>query len=116
MLRKNADVKFSVNGSNLTASVAGEIDHYGASEIRTAIDGKITEVRPEKFILELSEVRFMDSSGLGLILGRYNKALALSAEFSVKDPSDAVKKILNTVGAEKLIKFEYSDEKTKEKL
>ena len=67
-------------GSVLSIHVRGEIDHHTASEIRRGIDGVLFEKRPHKLILDLSAVSFMDSSGLGLIMGRYAVMKELDGE------------------------------------
>lgn len=54
----------------LTAKMTGEIDHHAAQEIREAIDSTSQRVKPYCLRLDFSAVPFMDSSGIGLILGR----------------------------------------------
>lgn len=54
----------------LTAKISGEVDHHSAREIREAIDETSQKVKPECLRLDFSAVPFMDSSGVGLILGR----------------------------------------------
>ena len=105
MLRKTADVNFSRNGGEIVAHIGGEIDHHGAKEIRHAIDTKLSDDPPDKLILDLSQVKFMDSSGLGLILGRYNCATKLGIGFSVRNPSPSAERIISAAGAERIIKI-----------
>lgn len=114
MLKKTADVRFTKSNGELTAFVSGEIDHHGAREVRNAIDCEVTDTMPENLVLDLSNVNFMDSSGLGLILGRYNNALKLGIGFSVKDPSPSVERIISAAGAERIIKI--SKQKTQERM
>lgn len=54
----------------LTARLSGEIDQHSAAEMREAIDDASQKVKPYCLRLDFSEVSFMDSSGIGLILGR----------------------------------------------
>ena len=56
--------------------------------------------------MDLSAVEFMDSSGLGLILGRYTLSNDLGAEFRIIKPSPSVSKILDLAGLERLMKIE----------
>ena len=74
--------------------------------MRSKIDTKLYIQRPEELILDLSGVNFMDSSGLGLILGRYTKAVELGILFKVANPSPQIRKILDLAGTERLIKIE----------
>ena len=110
MLHKTADVKFTEKSGILTALIEGEIDHHGAATIRRLIDTEMSKKLPDTLCLDLSGVRFMDSSGLGLILGRYNSASNLGISFSVKDPSPSAKRIISAAGAERIIKI-INDEK-----
>ena len=103
MLKKNADVKFKENGDTLTACVGGEIDHYGAAEVRVVIDRELIKRLPDTLSLDLSGVKFMDSSGLGLILGRYNKATSLGIGFKVENPSESAGRIMSAAGAGRII-------------
>ena len=109
MLHKTADVKFTEDGGTLTALIEGEIDHHGAAMIRRLIDTKASEDLPKTLCLDLSGVRFMDSSGLGLILGRYNNALKLGISFTVKNPSPSAMRIISAAGAERIIKIGYDE-------
>ena len=93
----------------LRVSLCGEIDHHGAVAMRTGIDSEILEDRPMKLILDLSAVDFMDSSGLGLILGRYSVMKSIGGELVVLNPTAGVMKILSLAGAERIIKIESVD-------
>ena len=95
----------SANGV-LKAKILGDIDHHCARHVREKIDAAIFESKPRCVVLDLSDVEFMDSSGLGLILGRYNTACEISAEFKLYSPSKNVKRILELAGIERIIKIE----------
>lgn len=68
-----SDVTFSLDGTTLTASLSGEIDQHTAAIIRAKIDGRINASAPNVLALDMNRVSFMDSSGIGLIMGRYKK-------------------------------------------
>ncbi len=55
----------------LTVQLSGEIDHHNARSIRQAVDADIEKSRPKMLVLDFGRVKFMDSSGIGLIMGRY---------------------------------------------
>ena len=63
-------VQLSYRDGVLTARLSGEIDHHAAREMRAAIDDTAQKVKPACLRLDFSQVPFMDSSGIGLILGR----------------------------------------------
>lgn len=94
----------------LTLSLTGELDHHGAAATRKAMDAVILEQQPKKVVLELKDVQFCDSSGLGLLMGRYKTALTVGAVLTVKEPSPPVSRIMKLAGLDKLIKTERSVE------
>ena len=90
----------------LVAKIQGDIDHHSARHIRDSIDSYIFEKKPNSVHLDLSLVEFMDSSGLGLILGRYNTACEIGAILKILSPSKGVKKVLELAGIERIIHIE----------
>lgn len=105
MLFSDVNVKLTNEEGVLTAYVKGEIDHHNAKAARRRIDRELESSRPRELILDLSGVNFMDSSGLGLILGRYTKAKDLGISFAVQKPTAATMKILTLAGGERMIKI-----------
>lgn len=105
MLQKNGQVLCEESGSGLTVHVRGEIDHHSAVSVRRVIDERITLCRPKEVYLELSGVDFMDSSGLGLIMGRYALVKQSGGELYVLDPSAAVVKMMKLAGMERMIRL-----------
>lgn len=99
-------LKFIYENKILTSKIIGDVDHHSAKAIRERIDAEIFEKKPVLVLLDLSAVEFMDSSGLGLILGRYTLSTDLGAEFRIIKPSPSVSKILDLAGIERLMKIE----------
>ncbi len=93
------------NDGNLVVKLDGEIDHHSASGIREGIDKMIAQSRPKTLVLELSDIDFMDSSGLGLVLGRYRKLSEIGSQMFIKNPSPRTEKILCMAGVDKLVKI-----------
>ncbi len=91
----------------------GEIDHHNAAEVRVRIDRILETEMPEVFYFNLSGVTFCDSSGLGLVMGRMRKCGQIDAVLIVESPSEAVLKILNIAGMDKLIRIERSQDNGK---
>lgn len=89
----------------ILVKLEGEIDHHGAREIREGLDKMIAESRPKTLVLELSGIDFMDSSGLGLVLGRYRRLNEIGAKMFIKNPGARTEKILAMAGVDKLIKI-----------
>ncbi len=105
--RERAEFLCDTAGSILSIRIRGEIDHHTAAAIRGGIDAALFEKRPAKLILDLSAVSFMDSSGLGLIMGRYSVMKELGGEMVVFNPSRETRSILTLAGMERLLKIEY---------
>ena len=101
-------VRLEFESDVLRALVTGEIDHHSARKVREEIDREICTKRPSLLYLELSHVGFMDSSGLGLIMGRYTLMKKLGGGTVLLDPSDAIMRIVKLAGLERIVKIEYT--------
>ena len=105
--RERAEFVCDTAGTILSIRIRGEIDHHTAAAIRQGIDATLFEKRPKTLILDLSAVGFMDSSGLGLIMGRYSVMKELGGEMTVWNPSPETRAILTLAGMERLVKIAY---------
>lgn len=99
----NTGIEIVNEGESICARIKGEIDHHRASLIREELDTLIAESRPDLLILDFGGVSFMDSSGIGLILGRYRAVSAYGGRILVKNAKSNIKKILELAGISKLI-------------
>lgn len=95
----------------LKIGLKGDIDHHAVAEIREEIDTNLYLYRATTVILDLSEVEFMDSSGLGLILGRYSKIKELGGKLIISDPAPSVERILDMAGTGKIIKIKRTEKR-----
>ena len=109
MLKKNCFLDLSEEGEELLIRLSGEIDHHSAVRIRAEIDEKISRMRPKKAVMDLSGIDFMDSSGLGLIMGRYALMQRLGGELTLKNPNERVVKIFELAGLGRIIKIENEE-------
>lgn len=87
----------------LIMQISGEIDHRYASEIREKADAMIAKELKSSFIIDMTNVNFMDSSGIGMILGRYKLVKSYMADFMIVSNNMAVGKILDMSGILKII-------------
>ena len=99
----NNDVRSVFENGVLTLKLPDEIDHHSAKLIRAEADSRLLTLRPKKLVMDLSSTRFMDSSGLGLILGRARNCEKLKVEYQLKNPAAQVKTILNLAGVDRII-------------
>lgn len=95
-------MKITYSDGILTAYVEGEIDHHTAPSIREKIDEKITKDKPSVLRLDYSGVTFMDSSGIGLIMGRYKLISSYSGKLEVINVPLNMAKVVRLSGIEKL--------------
>ena len=102
MNEKQPSVRFSRIGSVLHAEIAGEIDHHTAKPIREEIDGRIYATRPKGITLSLAKVGFMDSSGLGLIVGRMVTAKEVGCTLTLTGVDARTMKIFEMAGLERM--------------
>ena len=90
------------DGSRLVAHLSCEIDHHTAKRIREKIDKELYLVRPPELVLDFSGVGFMDSSGVGLILGRVESTSALGARLVITGLSPLLMKLVRLSGIERV--------------
>lgn len=87
-------MNYNYNQGNLVITLNEELDMNSCKYLRTMIDGYIMRYQPKDFILDLSEVKFMDSSGIGLIMGRYNLLKLMDSNMTIINPSNSIKRVL----------------------
>lgn len=76
-------VTITVDNDVLTAALDGDIDHHTAKLIRERIDEAASMNKPKKMELDFNQVRFMDSSGIGLMMGRYKLMKSMGGKLKV---------------------------------
>jgi len=81
-----------------------DIDMNSCRSLRTIVDGYIMRYSPSICEMDMSNVKFMDSSGLGFIMGRYNLAKMLGCSLIVSNPDNSIKKLLSMYKTENGIK------------
>ena len=95
-------VTFSSQQDTLTAYLAGELDHHSAAAIREAVDEMVESSLPKSLVLDFEKVPFMDSSGIGLIMGRFRTMESVGGSLSVEHASPQLKKLMNLGGLSRL--------------
>lgn len=86
--------------------LSGEIDHHNAQNIREEIDMAIHFNNPSELMLDFSDVSFMDSSGIGLVIGRYRIMHELEGKVLVANPSMQIRKVLRLSGIDRLAQID----------
>ena len=93
----------------LSVILPSEIDHHAAKPIREKTDTKLFELSPKLLIMDFSLVSFMDSSGIGLILGRAELCEEIGCRIRLKGLSSALMKLIRLSGIEKIKNLSISD-------
>ncbi len=97
------NIKFTTHSNTLIASVSGELDQHKASTLREQIDLKITHTNVKNLIFDFSALDFMDSSGIGVIIGRYKLMRAIGGHVYIVTDRQSVKKIIELSGLTRIV-------------
>ncbi|MCL1843600.1 MAG: anti-sigma factor antagonist [Defluviitaleaceae bacterium] len=95
----------------LTAAPAGELDHYQAERLRTQIDSAFEKSGCRHLLLDMRAVSFMDSSGIGMIIGRYKMVEKRGGRLVVANMSESVTKLFDISGLSKIVSQADSTER-----
>ena len=103
----HTDYGYEVRAGNglLRVSLYGEIDHHSAVSLRKDLDELLLRERPRRLVLDLSRIAFMDSSGLGLLMGRYRFMKELGGVTVIESANESVLKILRLAGMERFFEI-----------
>ena len=91
-------VTFDHREGVLIAGISGDLDHHSAAPIREAIDRMAESAMPKVLVLDFGGVGFMDSSGIGLIMGRYKLMDSMGGSVLVEHASSQLKKVIRLAG------------------
>ncbi|MBP3380321.1 MAG: STAS domain-containing protein [Ruminococcus sp.] len=94
----------SENGKAI-AVLTGDIDHHSARKLRSELDSFVITMQPDILIIDLTSISFMDSSGIGLIIGRYKLLKELGGKLEVKSPQPYIRRVLRLSGIERIVKI-----------
>lgn len=92
------NVKTIYDDGILTALLFGEIDHHTARDIRLTIDSDIEKHHPSRLVLDFRRVKFMDSSGIGLIMGRYRMMQLVGGKVALVNVPPHLERIITLSG------------------
>lgn len=101
---------FQVKGTNLTIMLPKELDHPASDEIRKETERIMEEKYIRKIIFDFTNTSFMDSSGIGLIMGRYRALGLQSGCIGASHVDSHIEKLLRLSGVYKVIKMEKSED------
>lgn len=97
-------IKYSLDNKTLVIEfMSTELDHHITNEVRDEIDDILMSKSVKNIIFDFKNIKFMDSSGIGVIIGRYKKVSNEGGKVSVVNVNARVKKIFNLSGMNKII-------------
>ena len=96
-------IKITSTPVRLTITLSGEIDHHNAAALRLEADEAIQSSVTKNIRLDFDDVSFMDSSGIGFVLGRYRIAESCGANLEVINLSGRIYNMMKLAGLEKLV-------------
>jgi stage II sporulation protein AA (anti-sigma F factor antagonist) len=102
-------VNLVVRNNVLCIRLEGELDHHTAEVLRAQVDESIQKNSIHHIVLNLEKLSFMDSSGLGVILGRYKLIKNIGGEMVVCAISPPVKRLFEMSGLFKIIRLEETE-------
>lgn len=94
--------KIAVNEQKVTVSLSGEIDHHNIIGIREEIDNTVRRAEAAELELSFADVEFMDSSGIGLVLGRYRLMQDMGGKLTISNLPSHLKKVMRVAGIDNL--------------
>ena len=106
MIKNGAQFTCERREDALVVHVRGEIDHHSAVWVRSEIDARILKDKPKKTVIDLSGISFMDSSGIGLVMGRYRTLQKKGAKLNLTNLPPNIYKVMKLAGIERLANIE----------
>ena len=97
------NVMISERSKNLIVKIAGDIDQHNAEDIRVKVDKAFERSKCKDMIFDFSEVEFMDSSGIGLLIGRYKNVCSRGGTVAIASMNRDLGRIYNISGLRKII-------------
>ena len=103
------NIEYDIKDRSLVLKITEEIDHHTTEEIRRKADYEINRLLPRKVIFDFNSVTFMDSAGIGLLIGRYREAKTLGGSTEIINVKPSIKKVLEMCGVSKLMPIREFD-------
>lgn len=94
---------FQVNGTCLIIAVPPELDHHNAEAVNTGADRILERQNIHQIVFDFQKTEFMDSSGIGVIMGRYHNVNLIGGYISAIHVNERINKLLHLSGVYKLI-------------
>ena len=101
-------MKLLKKGTTLIIKIMEDMDHHSAQYLRQKIDCELVKSTVKNIIFDFSNVNFMDSSGIGIVVGRYKNIQKLNGRAAIVNANPKIIQIFEMSGILKIIPY-YSD-------
>ncbi len=102
--------------NNLIIELSGELDHHHAAEFREKFDAEWNSKAVRNLILNFAGITFMDSSGVGVIIGRYKQVDREGGKVAISNPTPGVKKLIEISGLTRIVSVFSTEEEALQSL
>lgn len=109
-------IDFEQKGKVLLVRLKGELDHHSAEQLREQVEERLESGKVKHLVFNLKQLSFMDSSGIGVLLGRYKQVRAIDGEMIVCAITPPVKRLFEMSGLFKIIRLEENEQHALETL
>ena len=96
-------IKHTARGDTMTVVLEGELDHHSAQSVRAELESLIASPHVRHLVLDLGKLSFMDSSGIGVVLGRYKTLAKRGGSVAVSSPNAHVDRIFAMSGLYQIV-------------
>ena len=103
-------ITYDPDTNTVNVKPAGELDHRLSENIRNSIDAEILRNSAQNLVFDMRDISFMDSSGIGLLIGRYKLMKRLNGKISVSGMREQVFRIFRMSGLAQIIHFQEGAE------
>ena len=109
-------MKITMLDKSLTVCLEGEIDHHSARYMREEIDRAVERHKPAILVLDFAGVTFMDSSGIGLVIGRYRLMNLYDGIVKIQNTPPYIHRVMKLAGVGRISLLEGDEEITNEQI
>ena len=95
-------IEIAPEADTVTALLTGEIDHHGAGKVRDTIDDSLRRTCPRMLVLDFGGVEFMDSSGIGIVRGRYRLMQDRGGKLALRNLPPHIRRVMQVAGISSL--------------
>ncbi|GHU61960.1 anti-sigma F factor antagonist [Clostridia bacterium] len=104
MIRQSEQVNYEVDNHNMVVHLPKELDHHNCLTVKNNTEQIMDETYINRIIFDFTHTHFMDSSGIGVLLGRYKRMMGIGGEVAIYGVNERIKRLLHLSGISKLIR------------